>query len=324
MHSIQSQNSNPNTNNQQSLVSISQLSPSDVTLLLRAANKFSEIKTTALLNDKTIAHLFFENSTRTKVSFDAAANRLGAKIISFSASQSSTKKGESLLDTAKTILAVGCDAFVIRHSNSGSAEFLSQNVAVPVINAGDGIHEHPTQALLDLMTIEQKCGSISGKTVMIIGDIVNSRVAHSNIKLLKMMGAKIILCAPNSLLPQTKTDSQILFTTNLNEHLPKADVVMTLRIQMERDSATLFPSLSEYVQFWGLKTEHLKLMKKNVVLCHPGPMNRDVEISSELVDHPSSIIFKQKHNGVWMRMAVLSFLCAKEKLISFLDNGVTS
>ncbi len=262
------------------------------------------------LNGKIVILMFFEPSTRTRSSFEIAAKRLGAETIDFSTIKSATTKGETLIDTAKNLEAMKPDAFVIRHSNSGSPYLLSKIQTVPVINAGDGFHEHPTQALLDLMTIIEYKKSVEGLKILIVGDIAHSRVARSNIYCLKTMGAEVSLCGPATMLPPYIESLDVKVYTELKKALVEQDVVMMLRIQAERGgTSNQFPTVREYSRHWGLNNNTVKLLKKDAIIMHPGPMNRGVEISQAVADCEKSVILPQVTNGVAIRMSILHKLC---------------
>ena len=254
---------------------------------------------------------FFENSTRTKLSFELAEKRLSADVINFSTSHSSLNKGETLIDTVKNILAMKVDIVVMRHPNPGAALFLSKNVDACIINAGDGTHEHPSQALLDVFSIKEKLGDIKGKKIAIVGDILHSRVALSNIFALKMLGAEVRLCGPKSLIPKHIHSLGVSFSTNFIETLKWCDAVNMLRIQNERMDSNYFPSNREYSQLYGLNQKKLKLIKKEIFILHPGPINRGVEITSDVADSENAIILDQVENGVAVRMALIYLLVAK-------------
>ncbi len=272
-----------------------------------------------LLQGKTIVNLFYENSTRTRMSFEVAVRRLGGSLLNFAAGGSSVQKGETLLDTAKNILALSAHGLVIRHASSGSPGFLARHVSIPVINAGDGFHEHPTQALLDAFTIREKLGALAGKRVLILGDIAHSRVARSNIHLLRKMGAKVAVCGPPTLLPPNVGALKCERAFRPEELLPRADVVMALRIQFERQNfARQVPSKSEYASIWGLSAARGKLLKKDAILLHPGPINRGLEIDPQVADGPHSLVLDQVSNGVAVRMAVLASLVNPDGLHTFL------
>jgi aspartate carbamoyltransferase catalytic subunit len=296
------------------LLAAADLSPTEIRFLMDSAKKFSTVETAPLLQGKTVVNLFYENSTRTRTSFEVAIRKLGAGSLNFSASTSSVAKGETLIDTAKNIEAMGPHAIVVRHASAGSPLYLSKNVSVPVINAGDGFHEHPTQALLDLYTMEEKLGDVKGKRVVILGDIAHSRVARSNIHILRKMGASVAVCAPPTLLPPVPETLGVDFAYRPEELLGEADVVMCLRIQLERQNRMQLPSLAEYSKFWGLSRERAKLLKPNAIVLHPGPVNRGVELDTEVADGPRSAILNQVFNGVLIRMAVLATVMDKPKL----------
>ena len=294
------------------------LSKKDIDLIFNTAKQFKEvinrpIKKVPSLRDLTIANLFFENSTRTRLSFELAEKRLSADVINFSASQSSTNKGETLVDTVNNILAMKVDMIVIRHPHPGSAEFLSKNVNSQIINAGDGTHEHPTQALLDCFSLKDKLGSLKGKHIAIIGDIIHSRVAISNIFALKALGAEVMLCGPKSLLPKYAESLGVHVETDLIKALRWCDAANMLRVQNERMSVNYFPSIREYSKLYGLSAEKLKLIRKPILILHPGPINRGVEITSEVADSKNAIILDQVENGVAIRMAIIYLLASKIK-----------
>lgn len=295
------------------LLGIKGMDASDITEILDTSRSFREIlerpiKSVPTLRGKTIVNLFYESSTRTRISFELAEKRLSGNVVNFSPQTSSVSKGESLRDTLRNIEAMKIDMVVVRHKASGVPLFLTENCDATIINAGDGQHEHPTQALLDMMTIREKLGKLSGLRVAIIGDILHSRVARSNIWGLKTMGASVILCGPSTLLPHDVSEFNVECTTKINKALDNADVVMLLRLQMERQSAGLLPSLSEYRERWGIDKERLKLCKPNVTIMHPGPINRGIELSSDIADGKHSVILEQVTNGVAARMAVLYLL----------------
>jgi aspartate carbamoyltransferase catalytic subunit len=300
------------------LLGIKYLNEADLHLIFETADNFKEvisrpIKKVPSLQHITIANIFFENSTRTKLSFELAQKRLSADVISFSAAQSSVKKGETLIDTVNNILAMKVDMVVMRHSSAGAAYFLSQNVQASIVNAGDGTHEHPTQALLDCYSIREKLGDVAGKRVVIVGDILHSRVALSNIYALKMLGAEVMVCGPSTLMPKYVESLGVLVSSNLREALQWCDVANMLRVQNERMSVSYFPSVREYVMQYGLTNELLQTLNKEIVIMHPGPINRGVEITSEVADGPNSIILDQVENGVAIRMAVIYLLAQKIK-----------
>ena len=299
------------------LIGIKNLNINDIRLIFKTADNFKEIinrpiKKVPSLRDITIANLFFENSTRTKLSFELAEKRLSADILNFSASQSSLKKGESLIDTISNILSMKVDMIVIRHPNAGVPEFISTKVDATIINAGDGAHEHPTQALLDSYSIREKLGEIRNKNILIVGDIIHSRVALSNIFALKMQGANVKLCGPNSLMPKYIEKLGVEVINNFDEALKWCDVVNMLRIQNERMNNSFFPSLREYVKLYGLNNDRLNKLSREIIVMHPGPINRGVELTSEIADSKNSIILDQVENGVAIRMAVI-YLLAKQK-----------
>ncbi|OFZ17801.1 MAG: aspartate carbamoyltransferase [Bdellovibrionales bacterium GWB1_55_8] len=267
-----------------------------------------------LLQGKTVVNLFFENSTRTRLSFEQATRKLGGTTMNFSASTSSLSKGETLIDTAKNILAMGPHCLVVRHASAGSPHILSKELTIPVVNAGDGFHEHPTQGLLDVLTMEEKLGTVKGKRVVILGDIAHSRVARSNIHILKKLGASVAVCGPPTLLPPRPEILGVDFAFRPEELLPDADVIMALRIQMERQNRMQIPSVAEYSKIWGMSRERAKLLKPEAIILHPGPINRGVELDPEVADGPRSVILDQVFNGVLIRMAVLASVCAPEKI----------
>ena len=269
------------------------------------------IKKVPSLRDITIANLFFENSTRTRLSFELAEKRLSADIVNFSASSSSVKKGETLIDTVNNILSMKVDMVVMRHPNPGAAHFLSQRISAKVINAGDGTHEHPTQALLDAYSIREELGDVSGKKVVIVGDILHSRVALSNIYCLKKLGAEVMVCGPTTLIPKHIADLGVRVSHNLKEALAWCDVANMLRIQLERQEINFFPSLREYSMLFGLNKQLLDSLDKRIIVMHPGPINRGVEITSEVADSDQSIILNQVENGVAIRMAIIYLLASK-------------
>ena len=300
------------------LIGIKYITKDDIDLIFETADHFKEvinrpIKKVPSLRDITIANIFFENSTRTKLSFELAQKRLSADVISFSAAQSSVKKGETLIDTVNNILSMKVDMVVMRHSNPGSAHFLSQNVSASIINAGDGAHEHPTQALLDSYTIRESLGEVAGKKVVIVGDILHSRVALSNIFALQMQGAEVKVCGPKTLLPKHIESLGVKVESNLRKALEWADVANMLRVQNERLDVNYFPSTREYAQQYGVTKELLDSLNKEVVIMHPGPINRGVEITSDVADSSQSVILNQVENGVAIRMAVIYLLASKIK-----------
>ncbi|MFT6798592.1 MAG: aspartate carbamoyltransferase catalytic subunit [Nonlabens sp.] len=298
------------------LLGIKYLSVADINLIHRTADQFKEIinrpiKKVPSLRDITIANLFFENSTRTKLSFELAEKRLSADVINFSASQSSVKKGETLVDTVNNILAMKVDIVVMRHPNPGAGVFLSKHIDARIVNAGDGAHEHPTQALLDSYSIREKLGSLQGKKVVIVGDVLHSRVALSNIYCLKKLGAEVMVCGPATLLPKHIESLGVKVELNLKKALEWCDVANILRVQNERMDISYFPSVREYVQQYGVNRELLDSLKKDIVIMHPGPINRGVEITSDVADSDQAIILNQVENGVAIRMAVLYLVAAK-------------
>ncbi|MEZ4852858.1 aspartate carbamoyltransferase catalytic subunit [Flavobacterium sp.] len=300
------------------LIGIKYITKDDIDLIFETARHFKEvinrpIKKVPSLRDITIANIFFENSTRTKLSFELAQKRLSADVISFSAAQSSVKKGETLIDTVNNILSMKVDMVVMRHSSPGAAHFLSQNINASVVNAGDGAHEHPTQALLDSFTIQEKLGEVAGKKIVIVGDILHSRVALSNIFTLQKLGAEVKLCGPKTLLPKYVESLGVKVESNLRKALEWADVANMLRVQNERLDVNYFPSTREYTQQYGVTKELLNSLNKEVVIMHPGPINRGVEITSDVADSDQSVILNQVENGVAIRMAVIYLLASKIK-----------
>ncbi len=300
------------------LLGIKDLLPGDIDLILSTAAQFKEvlqrpIKKVPSLRDTTIVNLFYENSTRTRISFELAEKRLSADTLNFSASGSSVSKGETLLDTVNNILSMKVDMVVMRHSASGAPHFLAKHIPVAIINAGDGINEHPTQALLDAFSIKEKCGKIEGKKVVLIGDIMHSRVALSNIYLLKKAGAEVMVAGPPTLIPKyIKEAFDIRVEYNIKKALQWCDVANVLRIQLERQNQVLFSSLREYNLAYGVTKKLLDGLDKEVVILHPGPINRGVEIDSDVADSNQSIILQQVENGVAVRMAVLYLLSNKQ------------
>jgi len=298
------------------LTGIKDLTRQDIELIFKTADSFKEvinrpIKKVPSLRDITIANLFFENSTRTKLSFELAEKRLSADVINFSASGSSVKKGETLIDTVNNILSMKVDMVVIRHPNPGAAKFLSERISAKVVNAGDGTHEHPTQALLDAFSIRERLGSVEGKKVVIVGDILHSRVALSNIYCLQKLGAEVMVCGPTTLIPKYIHELGVKVEHNLRAALEWCDVANMLRIQLERQDINYFPSLREYSMQFGLNKEILDSLKKEIVVMHPGPINRGVEITSDVADSKQSIILQQVENGVAVRMSVIYLLASK-------------
>ncbi|PTL97517.1 MAG: aspartate carbamoyltransferase [Bacteroidetes bacterium] len=301
------------------LLGIKHLTAEDIQLILDTATQFKEvinrpIKKVPTLRDITIANLFFENSTRTRLSFELAEKRLSADVVNFSAASSSVKKGETLVDTVNNILSMKVDMVVMRHPNPGAGEFLSQHVDASIVNAGDGAHEHPTQALLDAFSIREAIGTLGGTKVAIIGDIVHSRVALSNVLLLKKMGAEVMVCGPTTLVPKYMHTLGVKVEHNLQTAIEWCDVANMLRVQHERQDIKYFPSIAEYRAQYGLTMDHLDALEKPIVVMHPGPINRGVEITSEVADSEHSIILDQVQNGVAVRMAVLYLLAEKRKL----------
>ena len=300
------------------LIGIKYITKQDIDLIFETADHFKEvinrpIKKVPSLRDVTIANIFFENSTRTKLSFELAQKRLSADVISFSAAQSSVKKGETLIDTVNNILSMKVDMVVMRHSSPGAAHFLSQNISASVVNAGDGAHEHPTQALLDSFTIREKLGDVGGKKIVIVGDILHSRVALSNIFALQMQGAEVKVCGPKTLIPKYIESLGVTVEPNLRKALEWADVANMLRVQNERLDISYFPTTREYTQQYGVTKELLDSLNKEIVIMHPGPINRGVEITSDVADSQQSVILNQVENGVAVRMAVIYLLASKIK-----------
>jgi len=300
------------------LLGIKYITEKDIQLIFETADHFKEvinrpIKKVPSLRDITIANLFFENSTRTRLSFELAEKRLSADVINFSASQSSVTKGETLVDTVNNILSMKVDMVVMRHPNPGAGVFLSQHVKAAIVNAGDGAHEHPTQALLDSYSIRERLGDVAGKKVVIVGDILHSRVALSNIFALHKQGAEVMVCGPKTLIPKYIHELGVKVETNLRKALNWCDVANMLRIQNERLDISYFPSTREYVQQYGLTKELLASLDKEIAIMHPGPINRGVEITSEVADSPQSIILQQVENGVAIRMAVIYLLASVSK-----------
>lgn len=295
------------------LLGIKYLKKEDLELIFETADQFKEvinrpIKKVPSLRDITIANLFFENSTRTKLSFELAEKRLSADVINFSAGQSSVKKGETLIDTVNNILAMKVDIVVMRHSDVGAGVFLSKHVNAKIVNAGDGTHEHPTQALLDTYSIREKFGKVKGKKVVILGDILHSRVALSNIYALNMLGAEVMLCGPTTLIPKYAKSLGVQVSHNLKKALEWCDVVNALRVQNERMDVSYFPSTREYAKLFGINKELLSQLDKEIVIMHPGPINRGVELTSDVADAENAIILDQVENGVAVRMAVIYLL----------------
>ncbi len=295
------------------LLGIKHLQTSDIHLILETAKEFKEvinrpIKKVPSLRDITIANVFFENSTRTRLSFELAEKRLSADVINFSSASSSVKKGETLLDTVNNILSMKVDMVVMRHSSPGAPDFLARNIEANIVNAGDGTHEHPTQALLDAYSMQEKVGDLTGKKVAIIGDILHSRVALSNIFCLQKLGAEVMVCGPSTLIPKHLPKLGVKVGHNVKEALAWCDIANVLRIQLERQQIKYFPSLREYSLYFGINKAMLDELDKEIVLMHPGPINRGVELSSDAADSSQSIILEQVQNGVAVRMAVLYLL----------------
>jgi aspartate carbamoyltransferase catalytic subunit len=298
---------------QKHLLGIKDITAQDIHLIFETADNFKDvinrpIKKVPSLRDITIANVFFENSTRTRLSFELAEKRLSADVVNFAASTSSVKKGETLLDTVNNILAMKVDMVVMRHASVGAPHFLARHINANIINAGDGTHEHPTQALLDAYSIREKLGDVTGKKVAIIGDILHSRVALSNIFALQKLGAKVMVCGPPTLLPRYIANTGVQVETDVNKALAWCDVANVLRIQLERQQIKYFPSLREYSIYYGITRKMLDALKKPIVLMHPGPINRGVELSTDAADSHHSIILDQVENGVAIRMAVLYLL----------------
>ena len=298
------------------LLGIKDLSREDIQLIFSTADQFKQvinrpIKKVPSLRDITIANLFFENSTRTRLSFELAEKRLSADVINFSASSSSVSKGETLIDTVNNILSMKVDMVVMRHPKPGAAVFLSQNINSTIINAGDGAHEHPTQALLDAFSIREKMGDVRGKNVVIVGDILHSRVALSNIFCLKKLGANVMVSGPSTLIPKYIHSLGVDVEYNLKKALEWCDVANMLRVQHERQDISYFPSIREYTMQYGVNMELLNSLSKEITILHPGPINRGVEITSEVADSDQAVILNQVENGVAIRMAVLYLLASK-------------
>lgn len=298
------------------LIGIKDLTREDIEIIFQTADSFKQviqrpIKKVPSLRDITIANLFFENSTRTRLSFELAEKRLSADVVNFSAASSSVKKGETLVDTVNNILSMKVDMVVMRHPNPGAAKFLSERVDAKIVNAGDGTHEHPTQALLDSYSIREKLGTVEGKKVVIVGDILHSRVALSNIYALQKLGAEVMVCGPTTLIPRYIHELGVKVEHNLRKALEWCDVANMLRIQLERQDIQFFPSLREYSMLFGLDKNLLDSLDKEIVVMHPGPINRGVEITSDVADSKQSIILHQVENGVAVRMAVIYLLASK-------------
>lgn len=300
------------------LLGIKYITEKDIQLIFETADHFKEviqrpIKKVPSLRDITIANLFFENSTRTRLSFELAEKRLSADVINFSAASSSVKKGETLIDTVNNILAMKVDMVVMRHPNPGAGVFLSKHIKAAIVNAGDGTHEHPTQALLDSYSIRERLGDVTGKKVVIVGDILHSRVALSNIYALKLQGAEVMVCGPKTLIPKYIHELGVKVSYNLKEALHWCDVANMLRVQNERMDISYFPSTREYAQQYGVTKPLLESLDKEIIIMHPGPINRGVEITSEVADSNQAIILDQVENGVAVRMAVIYLLASKIK-----------
>lgn len=300
------------------LLGIKYISEDDIRLIFKHADSFKEvinrpIKKVPSLRDVTIANLFFESSTRTRISFELAEKRLSADTVNFSASSSSVNKGETLLDTVNNILSMKVDIVVMRHPAQGAHHFLSQHIDAQIVNAGDGTHEHPTQALLDAYSIRERLGEVKGKKIAIIGDIIHSRVAMSNIFCLQKLGAEVMVCGPPTLLPKHIDELNVSTTYDLKEALQWCDVANVLRIQLERQEGKYFPSLREYSQYFGVNKRILDELDKEIVIMHPGPINRGIELNSDVADSDHSIILEQVENGVAVRMAVLYLLAARKE-----------
>lgn len=300
------------------LLGIKDLTPEDIELIFQTADEFKDvinrpIKKVPSLRDVTIANVFFENSTRTKLSFELAEKRLSADIVNFSSSNSSVKKGETLLDTVNNILSMKVDMIVMRHASPGAPHFLSKHISANIVNAGDGTHEHPTQALLDAFSIREKLGEVAGKKVAIIGDILHSRVALSNIFALKKLGAEVMVCGPITLLPRHIASLGVKVELDVKKALQWCDVANVLRIQLERQQIKYFPSLREYSLYYGVNKKLLDSLNKEIVIMHPGPINRGVELNSDVADSEHAIILDQVENGVAIRMAVLYLLASLSK-----------
>ena len=306
-----------------SLLGLEELSVAEIECILRQASQFKEDvhnpeRKTDHLSGKRIVNLFLEPSTRTRIAFEIAAKSLSADVISITGKSSSLTKGETLRDTAMNVQALGADAIVVRHSSAGSSLFLSRTIDVPIINAGDGAHEHPSQALLDMFTLQENLGTLRGKKVTILGDILFSRVARSNLWGLTKMGAEVTLAGPSTLVPKQFEEMGARVSHDLRESLADADAVMLLRIQHERQNSTHFPSLAEYTTMFGLNMERRKWLKPEAIILHPGPINRGVEIDSELADSSRAVILDQVKNGIAVRMAIL-YLCTNAVKFSHND-----
>jgi aspartate carbamoyltransferase catalytic subunit len=300
------------------LLGIKNLTENDIQLIFETADNFKEvlnrpIKKVPSLRDITIANVFFENSTRTRLSFELAEKRLSADVINFSSSSSSVKKGETLLDTVNNILAMKVDMIVMRHASAGAPHFLAKHIGANIVNAGDGTHEHPTQGLLDAYSIREKYGEVVGKKVAIIGDILHSRVALSNIFTLKKLGAEVMVCGPVTLIPKYMAELGVKVCTHVREALQWCDVANVLRIQLERQQIKYFPSLREYSLYYGINKQMLDSLGKEITVMHPGPINRGVELASDAADSSQSIILNQVENGVAIRMAILYLLAGMKQ-----------
>ncbi len=302
------------------LLGIKELNKQDIDLIFQTADRFKEvinrpIKKVPSLRDITVANIFFENSTRTRISFELAEKRLSADVVNFSSASSSVKKGETLLDTVNNILAMKVDLVVLRHASVGAPHFLSRHIDASIINAGDGTHEHPTQALLDSYSIREKLGEVAGKKVCIFGDIIHSRVALSNIYALQKQGAEVMVCGPNTLLPKFIRELGVIVELDVRKALQWCDVANILRIQLERqgDDISYLPSLREYSMHYGINKQLLDSLDKEITIMHPGPINRGVEVNSDIIDSEHSIVLNQVENGLAVRMAVLYLLAEKLK-----------
>ncbi|HTN18534.1 MAG TPA: aspartate carbamoyltransferase catalytic subunit [Chitinophagaceae bacterium] len=301
------------------LLGIKELQTSDIETILKTADNFKQIlqrpiKKVPALRDTTVANIFFENSTRTRTSFELAEKRLGADVVNFSASASSVSKGETLIDTVNNILAMKVDMVVMRHAASGAPWFLARHIDASIINAGDGVNEHPTQGLLDAFSMREKVGDLKGKTVAIIGDIMHSRVAMSNIYCLQKLGAKVIVSGPPTLIPKHIASMGVTVEYNVRKALQQCDIANILRIQLERQHKPLFSSLREYALYYGVNRQMLDSLGKDILILHPGPINRGVEIDSDVADGAQSIILDQVENGVAIRMAVVYLLSGNREL----------
>lgn len=301
------------------LVGLRDLTKEKLELLLKTAASFKEVTTRQIkkvpaLRGKTVVNLFYEPSTRTRVSFEVAAKRLSADVINVATEYSSTKKGETLNDTGRNIQALKADIIVVRHNAAGAAAMLSRHVDISVVNAGDGWHEHPTQALLDIFTLAEKKGKVEGLTVTIVGDIAHSRVARSNIWGLTKLGAKVIVCAPEILIPPEIEKMGVSIVSDINQALSQSDAVNVLRMQFERDQTVAFPQQLDYFKKFGITKERIESTNKEIIVMHPGPINRGIEISSEVADGPNSVILEQVTNGIAVRMAVLYLISGAQKV----------